>query len=580
MGLWTISPAKSPSFNPLNHMFTNNSIQINGVFLAGFKVEDATEPSSTVVTAFAPIYDIIQALKIVGIENSWDGATRTWAITTQGAQYNNGTSAATGGQSSDPSSSSSGSENKGSSSSTSATSQPSSGASSVVTTYGLYNKVQLQNSATNDATYWGRMDANYFLAVQTSNSLTNPPPSPPKLLSAQPGQTLYLTAYSDNSNVPPNSTKWFVNSTFASITPDQNGWAIKSGSQTLDAAGASFVASKPGIYTVQAEVGSNYTVPLVITVGLQQLQSTPIQVSAQQSGVQPLPAGTYQIEQTVTDASGTKYTFYQPVSGWIPVSGTAASGVNKVCIQFWNTSDEVLWTYSVPVVGGHFGALLLPPVQGSVQLAVDSHYLTNLTSAINSGQQYSAYVVPYDATGGTDLTQQQIDTLASAKMDYNMSTQFNTIASTLLENSPSIDTGIEAVNNYVSDFMTYDSSELQPGGYRFQDSLETLKTGLGVCEDYAELESSLLRSVGIQTETISGTVEDPTGAVPITSLDKKFGHEWLKVWNGASWIVADPTWASEALDSGYGSISNEFFTNTTSFTSDHVANESEIGTPS
>lgn len=124
--------------------------------------------------------------------------------------------------------------------------------------------------------------------------------------------------------------------------------------------------------------------------------------------------------------------------------------------------------------------------------------------------------------------------------------------------------------------VMYDSTELQPNLYRFQNSTVTWLTKRGVCEDMAELEASMLKAIGIPTETIQGVVQsttqtsDPTG----TNGDN---HEWIKAFDGQSWVVADPTWSGDD-SGGNGWMTNRFFTNTHAFRTTHTADSSFIGT--
>lgn len=548
-GTWSINPTQSIAFSALNRDHVDQQIQINGQFFAGFYVLDAKEPSSSVETAFAPIYDIIQVLKSTGILNSWNGVERVWTVTSNGA---------------------------------STISQ------APASTFGVYNKIQLQNGATDDSTYWSRADQDLYIWAQTYDPSGAIPSNPPKLLDLAVGQSIHLFAYSEDTNVKASQTSWQVNSSYATVVPDGTLW--QSGSaKKLDEAHATFVASKPGIYTVQANVNGNYTVPLVITVGFNQLNRVDLTQPASQLGVQLFPQTNTDFSQSQdfgTDPTNS-YTaaLYQPVNnGWIPVAGIVPSTVQQVSILLEDsTSSSVYASYTVPTYTSTAGKqffraeVLSPLANGSMTVQIVPDFPQYLTQTINSlTPSFQPITLSYLMSGGASLSQNQLDVMPSAKMDYNMSPQFEQIASTLMENAPTVDAGIEAINNYVSNFITYDQTELQAGGYRFQDSLQTLATGSGICEDYAELTSSFLRSIGIPVETIQGIAQDPTGELP-RDPSAENAHEWLKAWDGNQWMVMDPTWSSAGSSDGTVLV-NEFFTLTNSFTVDHDATSSGIGT--
>jgi hypothetical protein len=78
---------------------------------------------------------------------------------------------------------------------------------------------------------------------------------------------------------------------------------------------------------------------------------------------------------------------------------------------------------------------------------------------------------------------------------------------------------------------------------------QILKTGRGVCEQYAQLYNDLLRASGIPSVVVSGMSYDP-------EKNKFENHAWNLVFTNGDWIGIDPTWG---LYSGKLPISHIFF---------------------
>ena len=106
---------------------------------------------------------------------------------------------------------------------------------------------------------------------------------------------------------------------------------------------------------------------------------------------------------------------------------------------------------------------------------------------------------------------------------------------------------VEKVYNFVIGNTTYDAKKAKSvkSGY-LPDVDETLRTGTGICFDYASLMAAMLRSQGVPVKLVVGY----TGSVY---------HSWLTVWSetegwiegkiyfdGTNWKLMDPTFASNA----------------------------------
>jgi hypothetical protein len=104
---------------------------------------------------------------------------------------------------------------------------------------------------------------------------------------------------------------------------------------------------------------------------------------------------------------------------------------------------------------------------------------------------------------------------------------------------------VSAIYTYVIDNIDYDEekSETVESGY-LPDVDETLKTGKGICFDYAALMTAMLRSRGIPTKLEIGYTGDVYHAWISTYLCDKGWVDNIIEFNGESWRLMDPTFAS------------------------------------
>jgi hypothetical protein len=554
-----------------------------------------TDLSSGQPTTYFPMWYIEQVLHLIGIQDSWDGTN--WRMSNPASAQTSGSadgSSSTSNADNSSSASATGTSNASGNSNTSTSSNTmgtlnasgSTGAASATDNAGEATanpsalKVRFQNAAVDDSSWWTKAGTGIYIAAQTENPKINTDPAVgSEILNVQPGDKLYLFAYSDSANVPKSETAWAVNSADATITPDGQDWKVNE----YQAAGAVFVTTEPGVYTVQANIAGANSVPLVITVGLAALKSggtgtDSMATSADTQGIRPLPAGLTPV-QTADNGTGTSGTLYAPDGNWIPLSGKTTPGLKFVTVLFGGSLISPDWSYNIPVQSdGSFAAELKSPVAGQTTIDLYTNYIQDLTM-LGNGQSVTDMPVQFSVqlpTGAVNLPPTALDLMPTAKMDFNLNPAFATTAEILFENAPSVDSGIEAVNNYVSDLLTYDMTETQPNLYRFQDSETTWNTRTGICEDYAELEASLLKSIGIRAETVLGSVPESSTSTDLANTSGD-NHEWVQAWDGEKWVVADPTWSSDD-DANTAIVTNQFFTNTQSFQSTHTTDSNGIGT--
>lgn len=80
----------------------------------------------------------------------------------------------------------------------------------------------------------------------------------------------------------------------------------------------------------------------------------------------------------------------------------------------------------------------------------------------------------------------------------------------------------------------YDKARSVQTGY-LPDADETLKSGMGICFDYAALLGAMLRAQGIPAKLVIGSIQP-----------ENYLHAWNRVWIDGQWTLYDATLAGEA----------------------------------
>ncbi|NLL20998.1 MAG: transglutaminase domain-containing protein, partial [Firmicutes bacterium] len=101
-----------------------------------------------------------------------------------------------------------------------------------------------------------------------------------------------------------------------------------------------------------------------------------------------------------------------------------------------------------------------------------------------------------------------------------------------------------AICSFVITYLKYDINS----GSRNSGALIALRSGSGVCEDYASLFAALCRASGIPARVVNGYC-DPKGTGDIWNLSpgerfplQGYRHSWVEFYlHGSGWIPADPT---------------------------------------
>ena len=116
-------------------------------------------------------------------------------------------------------------------------------------------------------------------------------------------------------------------------------------------------------------------------------------------------------------------------------------------------------------------------------------------------------------------------------------------AATLCTGQSNDDRKIELVKNYVSEKLIY-SEELAAGETQsyIRDPDAILARGGGICLDYAVLTAAMLRSQGIPTKVVYGSVAGAEGSL----------HAWNMVYTSSrGWFRVDVTYADKGVSNSF-----------------------------
>lgn len=556
------------SISQPDFLFDYNGNIVNfGQFIAYYIAHSNGQSGISVFDTYAQSHPVVPPAGIQTVDSNGN-PNGPWTA----SEYVNSQSRAGSTNNSTNSSTNSGSPNTTSSNSSTGTSNP--GAGSSRSTSGVaVTPSELPNAAANDSTYWQRASNDFYISARTNNPLSSAAPTE-SMVNVQPGQTLYLFGSSTNSSVNANM-QWTVNSPDAAVAPANRDlhWSSTNPltGQVQPLYEATFKASKPGIYTVQASSNNVYSVPLVITVGLSQLPRSGTPISGQTAGVQALPANLPAVSPQ--SASGITYYPYQSQNGWIPIAGTDSTA-QSIAVFLTDRTTGQQWAYDLPVTNGSFSGMVRSPFQGNVTVEL----FPNPFQMLNQNNATLTPSFAYSVNVNTPaLTERQKALLATMNQDYNLEpTQLVGIAEALYQNSPSVDTAIEAINNYVATRIVYNFPIFNDNSYVWQDAVSAWDTKLGVCHDYAILAASMLKTVGIPTETVPGTANN--------GVENDGSHEWIQAWDGTQWVTADPcwsapvpSWTSTANEPVTSDLQNKYFTSTQAMEATHTATSGQTG---
>ncbi|MCY6354372.1 rhomboid family intramembrane serine protease [Clostridium sp. ZS2-4] len=141
-----------------------------------------------------------------------------------------------------------------------------------------------------------------------------------------------------------------------------------------------------------------------------------------------------------------------------------------------------------------------------------------------------------------------------ANEDLNVSRYYSANSIEIVHLAQSITAGIErdyekvlAIHDWVSENIYYDKDALKSGYYGRQGIAATLQSKKGVCQEYVELTTTLIRAMGIPCKLILGYALgiDSEGEWTSDNVNSFISnHAWNEVFVDNRWIILDTTWDS------------------------------------
>lgn len=236
---------------------------------------------------------------------------------------------------------------------------------------------------------------------------------------------------------------------------------------------------------------------------------------------------TYGTDEITLDASHTD-------NGYLCIRYTGAC--SKVKLQITGP-DSVTYTYNLS--GNDFGTFPLTSGDGIYQVGVyeniaGTQYATAFYQelSVTLGDEFAPFLYPNQYVNFHPKSQ------AVAKAQ---------------ELAASADTDLDVVSsvyNYVISSIRYDYEKASniASGY-ICDVDETLRTGTGICLDYAALMASMLRSQGIPTHLEVGYAKEAYHAWISAYVDEKGWVNGIIEFDGKNWSLMDPTFAANSSES-------------------------------
>lgn len=132
-------------------------------------------------------------------------------------------------------------------------------------------------------------------------------------------------------------------------------------------------------------------------------------------------------------------------------------------------------------------------------------------------------------------------------VNFSQESEAVSLAKTLSEKADTDLAALELIYTYITEHISYDDqkAETVETGY-LPDIDETLRTGTGICFDYAALTVSMLRSLSIPARLEIGYSGEIRHAWIDVYIESMGWVEQAIEFNGKEWKLMDPTFASAA----------------------------------
>ena len=200
--------------------------------------------------------------------------------------------------------------------------------------------------------------------------------------------------------------------------------------------------------------------------------------------------------------------------------------------------DKVVYTYNLNS-DGKYEVFPLSGGEGKYSIAVYENV---------SG---SKYATAYSTTMTVMLTDEYAPYLrANQYVNYQADSEVVKKAAELVKDKPKSLDKIAAVYQYTVTTLTYDKEKAKTvqSGY-LPDVDQVLAEQKGICFDYAAVMTAMLRSQGIPTRLVVGYAGDVYHAWINTFIPQTGWIEGVIYFDGETWKMMDPTFASSAKQS-------------------------------
>lgn len=253
--------------------------------------------------------------------------------------------------------------------------------------------------------------------------------------------------------------------------------------------------------------------------------NTPVVLTPEASGTL-----VYENELAVIDASHTQ-------EGYFMVKYLGSNPKVKLRINGPNGSE---YTYLLSGAGG-YETFSFPCGNGSYQVQI----FENISG--------DSYAVAHSADLSVTLTD-SLSPFLYPNQYVNFTSSSNTVAkgSELAKGARSDLDVVENIYQYVISQISYDNDKAASVAYGYLPVVdETLRSGKGICFDYAALMTGMLRSLGVPCKLVVGYAGTAYHAWVSVWTEETGWIEGVIYFDGTTWQRMDPTFASSAHSSDY-----------------------------
>ena len=241
--------------------------------------------------------------------------------------------------------------------------------------------------------------------------------------------------------------------------------------------------------------------------------------------------------------------------------GTAAKNNDKAVIDYSNTKDGYVMVKYAQRTSKELRVIIKGPsgVSYTYTLNGGGNFEVFPLSDGNGGYTVGVYVqvqgTRYAVANTTTMSVRLTDEFApfirpNQFVNYSKDSQTVKKAAVLTGNSAGLTDKISAVYNFVIENISYDrelAKNVQSGYLPDVDAV--LRRGKGICFDYGAVMAAMVRSAGIPCRLVVGYAGEVYHAW-IDAYSKETG--WVNQvihFDGKSWVLMDPTFASSAKQS-------------------------------